>query len=65
MDLPPLVKYFLTALVLSLLVVGGLIAIWTEPPGYKACGPQPVTEASQLKENVNCKKVAPIHSTAE
>jgi hypothetical protein len=64
-DLPPLVRTLTIAVVLLVLVVGSVIAIRTEPPGYEACGPQPITEASQLKENANCKTVAPIHSTAE
>ena len=68
MDLPKLVRNFAIALVLVLLVVWGFITIRTAPPpgGYEACGPQPVTEASELKEEAHgCKTVAPIHSTAE
>lgn len=57
MDLPPLVRNVLIALLLLLMAVGTWYGISTAPAGYEACGPQPVTDPSDLEREAHgCKR---------
>jgi hypothetical protein len=57
MDRPTIVRWLTIAVVLAILVLGAAYAIVTAPPGYEACGPNPVTEPSDLRREAHgCKR---------
>jgi hypothetical protein len=56
-DRPTIVQWLIIAVMLAFVVLLGACAIVTEPPGYEACGPNPVTEPSDLRREAHgCKR---------
>jgi hypothetical protein len=53
MDRPTIVQWLIIAVMLAFVVVLGAYAIITEPPGDEACGPNPVTEPSELEREAH------------